>query len=651
MKVELAHDILAKKVYEKASSEDKMILKIEQLIARNYERYQERNILMSSEDMEYIAPFLSLVTITPEEKAFVKKSQNAIEQAQRNRRRLLLAIIAILAAFGIFASYQYYQARAAKNKAEEAREYAVKQKIEADDAKNKAELAKKDADIQRDSATKARQIAEMAKKDIEQQRDSILIVQREVERQRQQAIEAREEATRQKDEAIKAKDEAIMARKDADIQRDTAKKAQKMAEDARIEAVKQKDRATASELKTSKLLKIASAKSEANQAIRLIRGGKIITGVQKALDASDTIKRYAAHESSVEVYLALTESYIALCENHREDIFYKHSHSVRAIAVNEKNGYVATGDEGGTVLIWNPNNKKVIKSLHPSMNVKRRIRSLAFSADGQYLVGGTFNGRILMWEYEGTKTRRIPKILDEFSGTIHDMQFVKKKGYEHLYFFTINNLLYIGNMKNNEFVIKTFHAPISAFMLGAKGDFALMALGSKFLYFPIDYKFPISKILKIPTTIERRDFGTITALAVNLKINKIAMGNKKGTVWVLPFKAMIEKEIKHFSGETEHRSRITKLAFDKKGHHLVSTSLDRVAKIWNVNNMQEERLLLTGHNGWIWGAVYHQLEQAEKVLTVSEDKTVRTWFSNSRDIAKQVRNDVFPAYKERQKKK
>ena len=94
--------------------------------------------------------------------------------------------------------------------------------------------------------------------------------------------------------------------------------------------------------------------------------------------------------------------------------------------------------------------------------------------------------------------------------------------------------------------------------------------------------------------------------------------------------------------------KITSLVFDKKGHHLVSASLDRIAKLWNTNNMKEERLLLSGHNGWIWGATYHQFYQDEKIFTISEDRTVRAWFRNSDDIAKMVKKR-FPIYKEQGK--
>ena len=110
MKIELSHDILARKIYEKSSSEDKMLLKLENLIKSDYERYQERNLLMASEDYEYVFPFLDNLTITAEERDFVDRSGRSIKRKQRTLNIIIIAVIAMLALFGALASYQSYLA-------------------------------------------------------------------------------------------------------------------------------------------------------------------------------------------------------------------------------------------------------------------------------------------------------------------------------------------------------------------------------------------------------------------------------------------------------------------------------------------------------------------------------------------------------------
>jgi len=80
MKIELSHDILAKKVYEKASSEDRMRLKIEQFVHQRFAYFQQRGALLGAEDINYVQPYLPLLIITPEELAFIKKSKSATQR-------------------------------------------------------------------------------------------------------------------------------------------------------------------------------------------------------------------------------------------------------------------------------------------------------------------------------------------------------------------------------------------------------------------------------------------------------------------------------------------------------------------------------------------------------------------------------------------
>ena len=52
MKIELAHDILARKVYEKGSSEDKARLRIESFVNDKYNIYVLNRRLLSNDDFE-----------------------------------------------------------------------------------------------------------------------------------------------------------------------------------------------------------------------------------------------------------------------------------------------------------------------------------------------------------------------------------------------------------------------------------------------------------------------------------------------------------------------------------------------------------------------------------------------------------------------
>ena len=142
MKIELSHDILARKIYDKSSTEDKLVLKIENLIREDYQRFVDRKILMGKEDYEYVAPFLSSLNLIEEEKAFVRKSKRAIDRRQRRRNILIIAVMAILALSGAWAVYQQSVAKTQESEAIYQAELAKEQKRAAEKARAEAEVAK-----------------------------------------------------------------------------------------------------------------------------------------------------------------------------------------------------------------------------------------------------------------------------------------------------------------------------------------------------------------------------------------------------------------------------------------------------------------------------------------------------------------------------
>lgn len=80
MKIEIAHDTLARKVYERASADDKMRLKVSTFLRTRYAEYLERKILLSVADLNYIEPYEKelqalLETSEPEKWQFVKRSK------------------------------------------------------------------------------------------------------------------------------------------------------------------------------------------------------------------------------------------------------------------------------------------------------------------------------------------------------------------------------------------------------------------------------------------------------------------------------------------------------------------------------------------------------------------------------------------------
>lgn len=132
MRVELYHDILARKVYDKASPEERMRLRVERFVKDRYLYFQEEGVLLGKEDLNFISPHLDNLILQEAEAKFIRTSQLAIEKSARRKRRNVILIIAGLSILSVFALWQWQQARYQEK-------VAISQKLEADSLRGKAE--------------------------------------------------------------------------------------------------------------------------------------------------------------------------------------------------------------------------------------------------------------------------------------------------------------------------------------------------------------------------------------------------------------------------------------------------------------------------------------------------------------------------------
>jgi WD40 repeat protein len=104
---ELRHDALAEKIYEKITMVEKELLEIRQLIENAYHNWQKRGVLISADDLNYIAPFESRLYLSKELEVLVEKSKYALVRAKKRIRNISIAagllIFLVLGGFTIWA--------------------------------------------------------------------------------------------------------------------------------------------------------------------------------------------------------------------------------------------------------------------------------------------------------------------------------------------------------------------------------------------------------------------------------------------------------------------------------------------------------------------------------------------------------------------
>lgn len=109
MKIELSHDSLARRIYEKASTEDKVLLKKQNFIINRYNYYLESNILLDEDSLKDILPYLNKLSLEKKILVFIKRSEAYVNRRSLMIRIAILSSTIILFLFGIQASKTLYE--------------------------------------------------------------------------------------------------------------------------------------------------------------------------------------------------------------------------------------------------------------------------------------------------------------------------------------------------------------------------------------------------------------------------------------------------------------------------------------------------------------------------------------------------------------
>jgi hypothetical protein len=85
MKIELSHDFLAKKIYEEASTEDKNQSKAMRYLQECFVayRYNNKNLLLTSNDLQYLEPYLEKLEYDNAIQHYLEESQQKVAKDRK----------------------------------------------------------------------------------------------------------------------------------------------------------------------------------------------------------------------------------------------------------------------------------------------------------------------------------------------------------------------------------------------------------------------------------------------------------------------------------------------------------------------------------------------------------------------------------------
>lgn len=127
MKIELSHDLIAKKVYETASIKDKARAQAERLVKDRYIFSQNAtDFHLSEQELKCVTPYVDEITLSQEESLFVKKSKKQLTKVVRTAKikNYLIIGLACMVVFGSIAIFEHNRANEARELAQETTLYS-----------------------------------------------------------------------------------------------------------------------------------------------------------------------------------------------------------------------------------------------------------------------------------------------------------------------------------------------------------------------------------------------------------------------------------------------------------------------------------------------------------------------------------------------
>jgi WD40 repeat protein/energy-coupling factor transporter ATP-binding protein EcfA2 len=358
---ELRHDSLASKIFEKITLVEKELLEVKYFIENAYVNYEKRHLLLSEEDLKYIAPYEDKLFLNEKNLKLIEQSKQSLHKARRRRQNIAIAaaaiIIIILSFFTIWAMKERGNAITQQQIAETRKNAAVKAKVEADSAKQEAIVSKQKAE----------------------ENEKIAIVARnQSEADRKEAVAAEETAEQQR---LRAEQMSVIANEQAR----KAEKEKQIADTQRILA-------QTAEEKARRLSMLSLAQNLALTSVELEKNPELMGLL--AVRAFLFNKNNGGNPDDPVIYNALNKAYSTLDSN-KHSILAGSSNECKAMA--EIGNKLITADLDGNIRLWTFNGETKITD---RIACQSPINFIGINAGSKYIITGHDDLILRLWKFD-----------------------------------------------------------------------------------------------------------------------------------------------------------------------------------------------------------------------------------------------------------
>lgn len=585
---ELRHDVLASIIYEKITLVEKELLEIRQFIENSFATYEKRNLYLSEDDLQYIAPYEDKLFLGEQILEFISLSKNELHRKKRRRQNVLIVTVAVI--FAVLSFFTVWAFRE-KGNALDQKVFAEQQKDAALNAKAAADSAKQQALISRNLAMEKEAIAIVAQKQSDQARK----------------------------EALAEREYALLQRTLAEKLSVTANDQARIATDEKIKAEQERKKAVEAE---ATALRIGNLSKAQNYALSCLSYDKTPGLMGKlAYSAYDYNKNNNGPVYDPVIYEALSSAWLVL-DSSRHSVFMGSESEIRSIT-DRGNNTIMTADLDGKIRMWSADGKIISTILLPIMSP---VNFIQIDRSSGKIISQHDNKEIRIWRIKADKSNEYESILLDNKGFIKSADFCENGRY--LVTGGIDSLVSVWDLEppraenikslnvSSEIISVLFNGPDTLLYACEDGSINLLKTSDNesILIHPPEAIKPLCMVL------------TDIQLFVGYQDGCIRMFNRKS-------------QFRFSDKNVQHKAGIDLMAFSSDFSLFATASRDKSIRLYYVNEYFTQRNIYGGvvHFKDLPGRVRSlEFTNDNKLVAGLSDRTIRIWETSSEKLANMI---------------
>ncbi|KAF8578326.1 WD40 repeat-like protein [Ramaria rubella] len=285
-----------------------------------------------------------------------------------------------------------------------------------------------------------------------------------------------------------------------------------------------------------------------------------------------------------------------------------HSVGVTSVAFSSDGKYIVSGSWDTTVRVWDTETGQAVSV--PFEGHSSWVTSVAFSPDGKHIASGSDDKTIRVWDAETGQA--VGASFDGHSGTVTSVAFSPNG--KHIISGSWDTTICIWDVETGQAVSAPFEGHsgwVTSVAFSPDGKYIVSGSDDETL------RVWDAETGKASVSFEGHS-NHITSVAFSPDGKYIASGSYDKTVRV--WNADTGKVSAPFEG---HSDSVTSVAFSPDGKHIVSGSWDTTVCVWDVATGIAASAPFEGHSGWVTSVEFSP--DGKYIISGSYDKTIYIW--------------------------